>query len=173
MPPTASEKPPTASDPQELITDLIKRLGLEPHPEGGWYREVHRSAVVLPTDRGPRAALTSIYFLLEARQHSRWHVVSSDEAWHYACGAPLELLSYQPQTGLLRRRVLGTPQDGQEPTGVVAAGEWQAARSLGAWSLLSCDVGPGFDFEDFSFVASIAGHEAAFAGPLAPYSSLL
>ena len=166
MHPTASEQSPSASD-------LIARLGLEPHPEGGWYREVHRSGFVLLTDRGPRAALTSIYFLLEARQSSRWHVVTSDEAWHYACGAPLELLTYDSQSGALRRRLLGTPQDGQEPTGVVAAGEWQAARSLGAWTLVGCDVGPGFDFEDFSFVASVAGHETAFAGPLAPYSDLL
>ena len=60
-----------------------------------------------------------------------------------------------------------------EPIGVVHAGEWQAARSLGAWSLMGCDVGPGFDFEDFSFVASVAGHEAAFAGLLGPFSGLL
>jgi predicted cupin superfamily sugar epimerase len=166
MNPTASEKSPSASD-------LVARLGLEPHPEGGWYREVHRSKFVLHTERGPRAVLTSIYYLLEARQYSRWHVVTSDEAWHYACGAPLELLSYESRSGALRRRVLGAPQDGQEPTGVVAAGEWQAARSLGAWTLVACDVGPGFDFEDFSFVASVAGHEAAFAGTLAPYSGLL
>lgn len=177
MNPTSSELSPSASDPEDRTTDqvteLIARLGLEPHPEGGWYREVHRSSHVLQTDRGPRAALTSIYFLLEARQHSRWHVVTSDEAWHYACGAPLELLSYEPRSGVRRRRVLGAPQDGQEPIGVVAAGEWQAARSLGAWTLVGCDVGPGFDFEDFSFVASVGGHQAAFAGELAPWSSLL
>jgi len=101
---------------------LIARLQLEPHPEGGWYREVHRSGTLLDTPRGPRAALTSIYFLLEQHQH---------------------------------------------------AGEWQAARSSGEWSLVGCDVGPGFDFEDFSFVTSIAGHEAAFTGDLAPYSRLL
>ena len=163
---TASENLPTA---RELIT----RLGLEPHPEGGWYREVHCSSFVLQTARGPRAALTSIYFLLERHQHSRWHVVTSDEAWHYACGAPMELLSFDPGTSELRRRVLDTPQEGREPTAVVNAGEWQAARSLGEWTLVGCDVGPGFDFEDFTFVASITGHEAIFAGPLAAYSGLL
>jgi predicted cupin superfamily sugar epimerase len=164
---------PTASDISPSASDLIAQLSLEPHPEGGWYREVHRSSFVLQTERGPRAALTSIYFLLEANQHSRWHVVTSDEAWHYSGGAPLELLSYQPGSGPLRRRVLGTPRAGQEPIAVVAAGEWQAARSLGDWTLVGCDVGPGFDFEDFSFVASVAGHESAFAGELAPWSGLL
>jgi len=168
---STSENLPTA---RELVT----RLGLEPHPEGGWYRELHRSSFVLQTSRGPRAALTSIYFLLERHQHSRWHVVTSDEAWHYACGAPLELLVFDRRSGALRERRLGAPQVDdspyvQEPTGVVNAGEWQAARSLGDWTLVGCDVGPGFDFEDFSFVASISGHEAFFAGPLARYSGLL
>lgn len=153
--------------------ELIARLQLEPHPEGGWYREVHRSGQIIDTRRGPRAALTSIYFLLEQHQYSRWHVVTSDEIWHHSGGAPLELLSYQPETRESRRLVLGPPTDEQRPIGVVRAGEWQAARSLGAWTLLGCDVGPGFDFEDFSFVASIAGHESAFAGELAAYSSLL
>jgi len=164
---------PNTSDSKTLIA----RLQLEPHPEGGWYREVHRSEMLLETPRGPRAALTSIYFLLEQARHSRWHVVSSDEIWHHGSGAPLELLSYAPAGGGLRRQVLGPPGDGphgeQRPIGIVNAGEWQAARSLGAWSLLGCDVGPGFDFEDFAFVASIAGHETAFAGPLAAYSGLL
>ena len=161
------------SDTQASAATLISRLQLEPHPEGGWYREVHRSATLLQTARGPRAALTSIYFLLEQQQHSRWHVVTSDEAWHFAGGAPLELLSYQPRSRLFRRRMLGPPMDGQEPTLVVNAGEWQAARSSGAWSLVGCDVGPGFDFEDFLFVAAVAGHEAAFSSDLAAHTHLL
>ena len=161
-----------SESPQSAAT-LVSRLQLEPHPEGGWYREVHRSGLLLDTARGPRAALTSIYFLLEKHQHSRWHVVTSDEIWHFADGAPLELLSYEPRSRLFRRRMLGPPQDRQEPTLVVNAGEWQAARSSGEWSLMGCDVGPGFDFEDFLFVAAIAGHEAAFQGELAPYSRLL
>jgi predicted cupin superfamily sugar epimerase len=166
MPTEASDSPPTAAE-------LIARLKLEPHPEGGWYREVHRSAELLETARGPRAALTSIYFLLERRQHSRWHLVTSDEIWHHGGGAPLELLVYRPGTRELRRQVLGPVFQGLEGIGVVAAGEWQAARSLGDWSLMSCDVAPGFDFEDFSFVASLPHHPAAFAGELAPYSDLL
>lgn len=165
---------PNLSDTEATPGELIARLQLEPHPEGGWYREVHRSPLLLQTTRGPRAALTSIYFLLGQRQYSRWHVVTSDEIWHHSCGAPLELLTYRPESGELRRQVLGPPPGAeQQPIGVVGAGVWQAARSLGAWTLLGCDVGPGFDFEDFSFVASIAGHEDVFRGSLAAYSDLL
>ena len=166
MPTDASDDPPSAAE-------LIARLRLEPHPEGGWYREIHRSAELLQTARGPRAALTSIYFLLERGQHSRWHVVSSDEIWHHAGGAPLELLVYPPATRQARRQVLGPASRGMDGIGVVAAGEWQAARSLGDWSLMGCDVAPGFDFEDFSFVASVPDHAAAFDGELAAWSDLL
>lgn len=157
--------------------DLIAQLRLEPHPEGGWYREIHRSAEILDTPRGPRAALTSIYFLLERPQFSRWHRVTADETWHYAHGAALELLVYRPESRQLEKRVLGPPiRQGDampEPTGVVRAGEWQAARSLGDFTLVGCDVGPGFDFEDFCFVAALPGHEAHFTGELASCAELL
>lgn len=152
---------------------LIAGLELTEHPEGGWYREMHRAAEVLVTPRGPRAALTSIYYLLEAGQKSRWHVVASDEIWHFHDGASLELITYDPDRAAVSRRVLGSPRDGGEPIGAVAAGIWQAARSLGEWTLVGCDVGPGFDFEDFRFIASVAGHEQHFAGALAPYAALL
>lgn len=154
-------------------SELIARLGLKPHPEGGWYREVHRAAERIETARGPRAAITTICYLLEQAQIGRWHVVSSDEIWHFHAGAPLELLVYSPETRVARRNVLGPPTVEQEPIGIVRAGEWQAARSLGAFSLVGCDVGPGFEFEDFRFVATVAGHEAHFTGELARYSGLL
>lgn len=152
---------------------LITRLALSPHPEGGWYREVHRSAEIFQTARGPRSALTSIYFLLEAKQRSRWHVVASDELWHHVGGAPLELVTYSPVTRVVKHAVLGSPSDAREPTGIAPAGVWQAARSLGAYSLLACDVGPGFDFEDFDFVSALHGHAQHFDGPLANYLDLL
>jgi uncharacterized protein len=152
---------------------LITRLGLEPHPEGGWYREIHRSTLMLDTARGPRSALTSIHFLLEREQKSRWHVVAADETWHYADGAPLELMVYQPQLRELRLFLLGPATSGLTPTGCVRAGEWQAARSRGAWSLLGCDVAPGFDFEDFQFISALPGHQAHFSGELAAYAELL
>ena len=154
-------------------TRLIELLRLEPHPEGGWYREIHRSAELLQTARGPRSALTSIYFLLERPQFSRWHVVASDEVWHFHDGSPLELLTYRPATRALASCVLGIPSGGYEPAVTVCAGDWQAARSLGDWTLMGCDVGPGFDFEDFQFIASVDGHQAHFRETLANHVDLL
>jgi uncharacterized protein len=153
--------------------ELIAALELTPHPEGGWYRELHRSKEVISTARGPRAALTSIYYLLESPQFSRWHVVASDEIWHYHAGSPLELVSYSPGGREVMSRALGAHLPDQQPIGAVRAGDWQAARSLGAWTLVSCDVGPGFDFEDFQFIASMSGHREHFRGPLADYIALL
>ena len=87
--------------------DLIAQLALQPHPEGGWYREIYRSPVVVQTARGSRSALTTIYYLLESTQLSRWHVVQADELWHFYAGAPLELLAYTPGTRAFERRILG------------------------------------------------------------------
>lgn len=157
----------------KTASELIAQLELSPHPEGGWYREVHRSAEIITTARGPRSALTAIHYLLETPQFSRWHVVASDEIWHFHDGAPLELLIYRPATRELTSRVLGIPSGGYEPFVTARAGEWQAARSLGAWTLVGCDVGPGFDFEDFQFVASIDGHQAHFGDALAEHRALL
>jgi predicted cupin superfamily sugar epimerase len=148
----------------------IERLGLQPHPEGGWYREVHRAAARVQTQRGPRSALTTIYYLLEQGQLSRWHVVESDEVWHFYGGAPLELLAYEPQSRVFRRAVLGA---NGESLRVIEAGVWQAARSVGTYSLVGCTVGPGFEFADFRFVSAIAGHAAHFEGELARYAALL
>jgi uncharacterized protein len=165
--------PTKSSASHTTARELVARLGLEPHPEGGWFREIHRSTTLLQTARGPRSALTSIYFLLEQQQYSRWHVVSSDEAWHHGDGSALELLIYRPESRELQHRVLGPVGEVQEPIAIAHAGEWQAARSLGSWSLLGCDVAPGFDFEDFQFVASIAGHESHFTGKMAAFSDFL
>jgi hypothetical protein len=153
--------------------EMVAQLELVPHPEGGWYRETHRSAEIIQTARGPRAALTSIYYLLEAPQFSRWHVVGSDEIWHHHDGAPLELLVYRPSTRDFYSRVLAATSAGHEPMCAVRAGDWQAARSLGEWSLAGCDVGPGFDFEDFQFIASLEGHQDHFRDSLADYRHLL
>jgi hypothetical protein len=193
----------------EAAAKLIERLALKPHPEGGWYREVHRAAERVDTARGPRAALTTIYYLLEQGQLSRWHVVESDEVWHFYGGAPLELLAYDPRVRTLRRSVLASPVRtpavargdaaigmssaareeagplphfdvgenglvaGAQAIGAIAAGVWQAARSLGAYSLVGCTVGPGFEFADFRFVAAIPGHAGHFTGELARYAGLL
>jgi predicted cupin superfamily sugar epimerase len=153
--------------------DLISRLGLAPHPEGGWYRELYRSATPVTAPQGVRCALTSIYYLLERHQASRWHAVDADEVWHFYAGAPLELFVYDPARSELARRVLAPPTAGGEPVSVVPAGIWQAARSLGDYSLTGCSVGPGFEYADFRFVASLSGHADHFARALKDLGCLL
>lgn len=132
---------------------LVHELGLAPHPEGGFYRQIYRSesAVRPADDRSARASLTTIYFLLQAGQHSRWHRVRSDEVWHFYEGDPLELLVADPGVGEVRLVTLG-PIGRGEPVHVVPANWWQAARPVGRYALVGCTVAPGFVFEDFSFL---------------------
>jgi len=134
--------------------ELAASLGLSPHPEGGFYREFWRSgARVDPGDRrGTRHALTSIYFLLPAGDISRWHRVGSDEVWHHCEGDPLELLLVPPGETRLERIRLGPQAPGQAPAHAVPANWWQAARSLGEYSLMGCTVAPGFEFDDFELL---------------------
>jgi uncharacterized protein len=142
--------------------EIIRSLRLAPHPEGGWYREVYRSRRRVVADGAERTALTSIYYLLEQGQVSRWHIVDADEAWHFYAGAPLELYVYDAQARRLERHLLAPP--GQHaPVHVVEAGLWQGARSLGSYSLVGCSVAPGFEFSGFRFVASLPGAEADLA----------
>lgn len=153
--------------------DLIEKLQLKPHPEGGWFREIHRATEKVTTERGTRSAMTTIYYLLERAQLSRWHVVQSDEIWHFYSGAPLELIVYDPATHVCKPTLLDAPVQGREPVGIVRAGEWQAARTLGDYSLVGCNVGPGFEFADFQFVAALPGHADHFTGDLARFRTLL
>lgn len=135
--------------------ELIETLRLEPHPEGGFYREVFRSAQhVTPDDaRGRRHALTTIYYLLPAGSVSRWHRVESDEVWHFYEGAALELLELNPSGRALVRHQLGGVGNGMSPVCTIAAGHWQAARPQGAYTLVGCTVAPGFEFGDFRLLA--------------------
>lgn len=138
------------------VAELIAALDLRPHPEGGFYREVFRSgALVTPADgRGPRAALTTIYFLLPEGAHSRWHQVASDEVWHLYEGGPLELLELSASGRELARHRLAQPVRGADvPVRTIAAGMWQAARPLADYAFVGCTVGPGFDFSDFRLLA--------------------
>ena len=98
---------------------MIAKLQLSPHPEGGWYREVYRSSRRVLGEQGTRCALTTIYYLLERDQVSRWHVVDADEAWHFHAGAPMELFAYDPASRALLRRVL---------SGGIATGASRASR---------------------------------------------
>ena len=132
---------------------LIEALDLKPHPEGGHYREVFRSPdSVIAGSRGERPAITTIYFLLTASEYSSWHVVLSDEIWHYYEGDPLELLILDPDTLDVTRLTLGPFDTGQEPVQAVPAGWWQAARPAGGYTLVGCSVGPGFEFADFKLM---------------------
>ena len=135
-------------------SDLIRALGLEPHPEGGYFREVFRSQRnVKPLDeRSERSALTSIYFLLVKGQCSRWHRVRSDEAWHFQEGDPLVVVWIDADNGV-HEELLATGSPGGRSLCVVPAGCWQAAKPLGEFSLMGCTVGPGFDFQDFEMLS--------------------
>jgi len=156
---------------------VIDDLKLAPHPEGGWYREVYRSADRVQRGGQSRSATTAIYYLLERQQLSRWHVVDADEIWHFYAGAPLELLAYDPASRQLTRHVLSTPGGDATPIGVIPAGVWQAARSLGErsgdYSLVGCTVSPGFEFAGFRFTADLPEHRAHFVGAMAQYETLL
>jgi len=141
---------------------LIAQLDLQPHPEGGYYRELHRSPHRVQPDDGrtARAALTTIYFLLVDGQHSRWHRLRSDEVWQFFEGDPLELFIVDPGLTHCQSHLLG-PADGKSaPQHIVLAGCWQAARPVGAFALVGCTVGPGFDFADFALLADFPAEAA-------------
>lgn len=140
--------------------ELIRELRLEPHPEGGYFREAFRSArQVQPLDeRSARSALTTIYFLLVKDQHSRWHRVASDEAWHFYEGDPLVVYWIDGENAV-HEEVLANGSPNGRPLCVVPAGCWQAAKPRGAYSLVGCTVGPGFDFQDFEMISNESAEE--------------
>lgn len=125
--------------------EIIGALGLRPHPEGGWYVETFRDSQGV----AGRAHSTAIYFLLRAGERSHWHRVDAVETWLFHAGAPIELgVSDDGKTSRTVR--LGAALlDGERPQVVVPRGAWQAARTLGEWTLVSCTVAPGFEFKGF------------------------
>jgi len=126
--------------------DIIRLLDLKPHPEGGHFRETFRDPRTID---GRRAASTAIYFLLARGERSHWHRVDAVEVWHYHAGSPLAL-DIAPATGPFDRTILGPDlAAGERPQAVVPAHDWQAARSLGDWTLVGCTVAPGFEFAGF------------------------
>ena len=125
--------------------DIIRTLGLKPHPEGGYYTETYRDEA-----GGERGHSTAIYYLLEVDDCSQWHrVTDAVEVWHYYAGAPLALtLSSDGKSAEAHR--LGSNIDfGERPQVVVPANWWQTAESLGEWTLVGCTVAPGFEFSSF------------------------
>lgn len=125
--------------------EIIERLKLRPHPEGGWFRETWRA----DPEAGRRPSGTAIYYLLKAGERSHWHRVDAVEIWHYHAGAPLRLsLSEDGDTS--RHETLGAAiNKGEAPQVIVPKDCWQAAESLGDWTLVGCTVSPGFRFEGF------------------------
>jgi uncharacterized protein len=133
-------------------SDVITALGLAPHPEGGFFKEMFRAPKGVDAPFGARrAASTAIYFLLRAGDFSAFHAVRSDEVWHHYLGASLELHTIDP-SGRHERVELGPELlHGERPQWVVPAGTLQAARIIGeGFGLYGCTVAPGFDFADFS-----------------------
>ena len=119
---------------EKTAEDVVARLGLKPHPEGGFYQETFRDG-----------ASTAIYYLLREGDRSAWHrVTHAAEVWHHYAGAPLEIC--------LPGKVIRLGKDlaaGEEPQAVVPPGVWQSARPLGGWVLVGCTVAPGFEFANF------------------------
>lgn len=137
-------RPGDTRSPMDEVRDLIERLGLARHPEGGWYRETWRAA---PAGT-QRSAGTSILFLLEAHQRSHWHRVDATELWIFQAGRALALSTADAHgIGMVR---LGTDvRAGEQPQHVIAPGQWQSAQAGDGWCLVACVVVPGFSFEGF------------------------
>ena len=128
---------------------IIKQLDLQPHPEGGWYRQTHID------DAKPRAHGTCIYFLLKAGESSHWHRVDADEMWFWHAGHPLELRVSDDDAGPAKVHLLGPDISQMQPQALVPKDAWQAARlpkdaPKDTWALVSCTVTPGFQFEGFT-----------------------
>lgn len=129
----------------------IDQLGLEPHPEGGYFRETYRSTLEIAPQGfdGNRAVSTGIYFLLTEGNFSAFHKIKSDEMWHFYAGDPIHIYVIHPD-GRLEEIVLGLElENGQVPQAVVPANGWFASKTTGPYGLVGCTVAPGFDFQDF------------------------
>jgi predicted cupin superfamily sugar epimerase len=124
---------------------IIAALGLQPHPEGGYYAETWRDHA----PEGERGSGTAIYYLLRAGEMSAWHRVDATEIWHWYAGSPLKL-RLSDDGAELREIVLGPDiAAGERPQAIVPPHGWQSARSTGGWTLVGCTVSPAFDFAGF------------------------
>jgi predicted cupin superfamily sugar epimerase len=142
------------------IQEIITKYQLQPHPEGGYFREVYRSEQMLnsPIHNEYRNAVTHIYFLLAKGQISRFHKVHHDEIWNFYEGSPLKLIEFDGNE--IQKSIIGD----QDYFKVIKGGVFQAAESLGDYSLVGCSVAPGFDFKDFSFMTGESSLIKIFEG---------
>ena len=122
---------------------IIEKLGLAPHPEGGWYRQTWAGS------EKPRASGTAIYFLLKAGEKSHWHLVDAVEIWHFYAGSPLILRMAETALGPADAYRLGPDLRRERPQLVVPKNWWQSAETTGEWTLVGCTVSPGFEFAGF------------------------
>lgn len=128
-------------------TTLIRLLDLQPHPEGGWYRETWRA----DAQEGERASATAILFLLEQGQRSHWHTVDATELWLFHAGSALLLSAAPSDSGPITSARLGAGiAAGEQPQIRIAPGEWQSAEADRGWALVSCIVSPGFEYAGFT-----------------------
>jgi hypothetical protein len=128
----------------QSAAEIIELLGLQPHPEGGHFRETFRD----PREVNGRSVGTAIYFLLAAGERSHWHRVDASEIWHYYAGAPLAI-SIERMGGVETLKLGPDLAAGERPQAIIPAETWQSAETLGAWTLIGCTVAPGFDFSGF------------------------
>ena len=134
-----------------IAQQWIDALGLQPHPEGGYFRRCHASVLEVDVSGKRRPAMTAIHYLLEPGERSRWHRVDADEAWHWQQGGPLELLQFDATHGALSRTRLGPSDDGQVSC-IVPAGTWQSAFAPDEVVRVLCTVAPGFVWEGFELL---------------------
>lgn len=127
------------------VNEIIRMLDMKPHPEGGWYVETWRDGVEVDG----RSTCTAIYFLLAADQVSAWHRVDASEIWLWHAGAPLALTMSEDGVSARSYRLGPGLRQGEVPQAVIPPDSWQTAESLGAWTLVSCVVAPGFEFSGF------------------------
>ena len=129
--------------------EIIRLLDLQPHPEGGWYRQTFKDT---PVDQD-RPNSTAIYYMLQAEERSAWHKIDAVEVWHYYAGAPLRLSISDGHS--VDEHTLGADlENGQRPQVVVLRFAWQSAVSMGDFTLVGCTVAPGFEFAGFELAAS-------------------
>ncbi|UVE16912.1 cupin domain-containing protein [Pseudomonas sp. LS44] len=148
--------------------ELIRSLDLAAHPEGGYYRRTFQSAQMIDG----RRCSSAILYLLPGGVNNRWHAVDADELWHFYEGAPLELLIAEtPEVVRIER--LGPVASGQLPQRAVPAHAWQAARSLGAFTLVGCTVAPEFQFSSFRLLAEDAAAQRQWPQLVDQYGAFL
>jgi len=134
-----------ANSAETSAAEIIARLELKPHPEGGYYRETFRDS---RTDANGRARATAIYFLLARGERSHWHRIDAVEIWHYYAGHALTL-KIADDDGQWSFRLGANLAAGEQPQAIVPPHTWQSAESTGDWTLVGCTVAPGFDFATF------------------------